>query len=143
MRHQRLQSGYKPGYVTKMTVRTWRRRSWSSVIYLRCLPPGIGRATLHTAGILGIATFKSCGTLCRHSARWALTPPSHPYPHIAGGYFLPRYYTVTGVFPKEVKRSMLPGLSSDRSHVGPRRNARLLLCPLTPMQSYKKYARGA
>ncbi len=98
-----------------------------SVIYLRCLPPGIGRATLHTAGILGIATLKSCGMPCRHDIRWALTPPFHPYPptESAGGCFLSRYSTVADSFPKEMRRSMLPGLSSRRSHVGRRRNVRL------------------
>ena len=31
------------------------------------------------AGIHGLATHKTCGMLCRHSTRWALTPPFHHY----------------------------------------------------------------
>ena len=39
-----------------------------------------------------------CGALCCHSARWALTPPFHPY-HMRGGRFLSHYSAVTDSFP--------------------------------------------
>jgi len=32
------------------------------------------------AGIFGLATCKADSTGCHHPDRWALTPPSHPYP---------------------------------------------------------------
>ena len=41
------------------------------------------------AGILDLATHGRCGTQYRYRARWALTPPFHPYlPMEAGGSFL-------------------------------------------------------
>ena len=54
-------------------------------------PPATGEQPL-IAGILDLATRRMCGASCRHDARWALTPPFHPYPlRIAGGSFLSHY----------------------------------------------------
>ena len=76
------------------------------------LPPGKGEQPLN-AGILGFATHKACGMPCRHSIRWALTPPFHPYSHpfphnrviveaVGGsGRFLSRYSAVADSFPLE------------------------------------------
>ena len=41
-------------------------------------PPAMDEQPLD-AGIHELATHRWCGTLCHHSARWALTPPFHPY----------------------------------------------------------------
>ena len=47
-------------------------------------PPAMDEQSLN-AGILGLATHEMCGASCRHEARWALTPPFHPY-SISKGY---------------------------------------------------------
>ena len=73
------------------------------VIYLRFLsydmnpyavyPPTMDEQPLN-AGILDLATHKTCGTTYRYVVRWALTPPFHPCPiidtRISGGCFLSR-----------------------------------------------------
>jgi len=41
-------------------------------------PPAMDEQPLN-AGIHELATHRWCGALCHHSARWALTPPFHPY----------------------------------------------------------------
>ena len=41
-------------------------------------PPAMDEQPLD-AGIHELATHRWCGALCHHSARWALTPPFHPY----------------------------------------------------------------
>ncbi len=77
------------------------------VIYLRrllpdgcsSLPPDNGRAILKCR-YTWPCNPKMCGTSCHHEARWALTPPFHPY-HSCGGYFLSHYSTVTRSFPLE------------------------------------------
>ena len=33
----------------------------------------------YCAGIHNLTTHKTYGTMCCHTARWALTPPFHPY----------------------------------------------------------------
>ena len=60
-------------------------RDVSSFIYVVCrhttqaaYPPAMDEQSLN-AGILGLATHEMCGASCRHEARWALTPPFHPY----------------------------------------------------------------
>ena len=76
----------KPGYVvtarqaharTGMTARhlSWPRTGARSVAVY---PPAMGEQPLN-AGILDLATHKTCGTPHRCGARWALTPPFHPY----------------------------------------------------------------
>ena len=46
---------------------------------LAAYPPAMDEQSL-AAGILGLATHRMCGPVCRHTGRWALTPPFHPYP---------------------------------------------------------------
>ena len=77
------------------------------VIYLRrllpvgcsSLPPDNGRAILKCR-YTWPCNPKMCGTSCHHEARWALTPPFHPY-HLCGGFFLSHYSAVTRSFPLE------------------------------------------
>lgn len=67
--------------------------SGPSFIYVRCrhltnrrsvglsaavYPPAAGEQPLN-AGLLDLATHKACGTRYHYRARWALTPPFHPY----------------------------------------------------------------
>lgn len=79
-------AGYKPGYVVV------RARRTCLVIYLgvrfpvssSSLPSGVveltlGRAALIDAGILDLATRKTCGATGCPAVRWSLTPPFHPY----------------------------------------------------------------
>ena len=49
------------------------------------------------AGIHGLATHKTCGMLCRHNIRWALTPPFHHHHGREGRgcHSLSRYSAVT------------------------------------------------
>ncbi len=42
-------------------------------------PPAVDEQPLD-AGILDLATRKTCGTEYRYPVRWALAPPFHPYP---------------------------------------------------------------
>ena len=70
------------------------------------------------AGILDLATRKTCGTPYRCGVRWALTPPFHPCRRPEGrlgGCFLSRYSTVADSSPRGVRCSLLPGLSSSAS----------------------------
>ena len=63
-------------------------------------------------GIHGLATHETHSRGVLLPSRWALTPPSHPYP-LRGGYFLLRYYTLTNIKPLTcvvlyVARTFLP-----------------------------------
>lgn len=60
-------------------------------------PPAMDEQSLN-AGILGLATHGMCGASCRHEARWALTPPFHPY-LLRGGRFLSLIPDVAVGFP--------------------------------------------
>jgi hypothetical protein len=51
-----------------------RRYRRSLAVY----PPTMDEQSLN-AGVLDLATHKTCGTPCYRGARWALTPPFHPY----------------------------------------------------------------
>ena len=101
---------YKPGYVGRRSYRTRRttvpaRHLSERRVATRALavyPPATDEQPL-IAGILDLATHKTCGRQCRHRRRWAFTPPFHPYPReslpgreeiASGGYFLSRYSAV-------------------------------------------------
>ncbi len=92
--HPLFQSAYKPGSVPHTgclsfiytmchhIVKAFYPPAWASnpqtPVYMNLQPPRhTARASLH--------------------ARWALTPPSHPYLH-AGGYFLLRYSALANSF---------------------------------------------
>ena len=90
------QSGYKPGYVgSRVSAPEGSDLAGRFVIYLcRVLPqrliggaarapvavypPATGEQPLN-AGLLDLATPKTCGIPGRTGTRWALTPPFHPY----------------------------------------------------------------
>jgi len=55
-----------------------RRYRRSLAVY----PPTMDEQSLN-AGVLDLATHKTCGAPCYRGARWALTPPFHPYRCIA------------------------------------------------------------
>ena len=73
------QYGYKPGFVPVAM-----GRCLSFICPTHCCddiafyPPTMDEQPLN-AGIHELATHRWCGALCHHSARWALTPPFHPY----------------------------------------------------------------
>ena len=61
-------------------------------------PPAMDEQPLD-AGILDLATHRWCGTPCRHGARWALTPPFHPYHREVAVVFCHLNPTVAHGFP--------------------------------------------
>ena len=73
------------------------------------------------ADILDLATRRWCGTPCRRGARWALTPPFHPYRQVSAVIFCHLNPEVTPSFPLRnamlcvartfLKQSMLPATS--------------------------------
>ena len=96
-------AGYKPGYVGASLSAHLRpgaeRGDNSSRPSFICgaaltaseavYPPAMGEQPLN-AGVLDLATHKTCGTPCCHDARWALTPPFHPCRLGGGGRSLSR-----------------------------------------------------
>ena len=80
---KKSRGGCKPGSVT---LRSYLHAP--SAIYLRpgslrrlksaTYPPAADEQSLN-AGIFGLATRQRYAGICRHTPRWALTPPFHPY----------------------------------------------------------------
>ena len=94
------QYGYKPGFVPVAM-----GRCLSFICPTHCCddiafyPPTMDEQPLN-AGIHELATHRWCGTLCHHNARWALTPPFHPYrTNGAAVIFCHLNPTVTRSFP--------------------------------------------
>ena len=78
---------------------------------LATYPPTLDEQPL-IVGIHGLATHEAHCRGVLLPSRWALTPPSHPYP-LRGGYFLLRYYILTNIKPLTcavlcVARTFLP-----------------------------------
>ena len=141
---RRMQSGYKPGYVAWTAARTvagpvpaFRHLSALPTPRHRASNPTCCRYTWHCNPQVVRHVMSPWRPVGSYPAFSPLPAPLHRSD--AGGYFLSRYSTVADSFPKEVKRSVLPGLSSRRSFVGGRQNARLhdvLRHPTTKLQKY-------
>ena len=122
---------YKPSSVP------WPKPGPLSFIYygnrlpsLATYPPTLDEQPL-IVGIHGLATHEAYCQGVLLPLRWALTPPSHPYP-LRGGYFLLRYYTLTNIKPLTcvvlyVARTFLPHLrGSDRAHMRAQRYKKIV-----------------
>lgn len=92
-------------------------------------PPTMDEQSLN-AGILGLATHEMCGASCRHEARWALTPPFHPYSRSVGSEAVVFCHTGSGIAAGFLLGNMVLCVARTflmPAHADPRRNARLRL----------------
>ena len=112
-----------------------------ATVTLAAYPPTMDEQSLN-AGILGLATHKTCGRQYHYRLRWALTPPFHPYrPRMAGGHFLSRGSAITDSFPLEsmalcVARTFLPALVRGRATGCPARKFHAKLQIIRQIQNF-------
>ena len=109
----------------------WRRLSFICLtcchVSIAVYPSTMDEQPLN-ADILDLATRRWCGTPCRRGARWALTPPFHPYRQVSAVIFCHLNPEVTPSFPLRnamlcvartfLKQSMLPATSRSTAFSG-------------------------
>ena len=117
--------GVTVGHLSTTCVATSLHSKPLPISTLAAYPPTMGEQPLN-AGILDLATHKTCGIPYCCGTRWALTPPFHPYrQRLTAVVFC--HATLPSLISLRYRLwcSALPGLSSYRIFIGKRPTAPL------------------